>query len=794
MIDLTKRISAAIGLSDIVLSILYLAWILGILAVPIINIGGGVLLNLGLVRDTIVASVFTNTDRLWWYFWSALGLSVWTVSGFFWMWHTAITIPRKIIGPHLLECIRTIYVLATIIPIFSSGLAIRGVAMKASLDPGAPIEIATLKIFFYSACAVSFVLLLISQKAFMRACDHNVTALEWHRWSNRRNRKYIVFFYISVLVAVVWSIYPSITTIYPLPVFFFFSLALAVWIGIISGISNLLLIIPKEYRSSFVSWSKKFFSQRKEGGDGEREVGKKPNQIQEAEQEAEQDEIEGGYVGIVQSPQIWSIIAAIVVVFTFWTAQSAPENTKKGGADQQGATLSNPRREIEAHLEGWMNERYPTGIDDLDENDKVPLVFISASGGGLRAAIWTASVLNQFSELDPKFAKHIWSASGVSGGSIGLASYFAAIRFDSDLLVSATRNCRANDRGTSDVSERTVSECLEAFFNSDSLSPILSAAFFRDPVPFGSTGNRTELLFDVWQHHWERNLIGSEFGRPLDGFAPGGIKVGPILLFNTTVVELGRRFILSNVSLKPSDFDFHFVQNDISEMNLNLIEAAGISALFPIISTAYPLYQSCEGGNSNSSEALSDWHVEKCNFRNGDDQSVLWGHLVDGGYFENLGARSTFNIFEATMRAWDNLGIKATPVPIVIQITNDPLIDQFPNSVSRSYVKDMVPSPANLSSPTTPVSTFLSTMSAHQYIELEDFIGHMGEHLDENPLLDDEGFFHVKLCSTDRGGDVPLTWYLSQTYVGDLLSARRFRDCTDPEVTIRKVILKIANL
>jgi hypothetical protein len=69
----------------------------------------------------------------------------------------------------------------------------------------------------------------------------------------------------------------------------------------------------------------------------------------------------------------------------------------------------------------------------------VPLVFVAAEGGGIRAAYWTARVLDctMRADLDscgyeprggPGQPRSIFAASGVSGGSLGLVSYVAAVR------------------------------------------------------------------------------------------------------------------------------------------------------------------------------------------------------------------------------------------------------------------------------------------------------------------------------------------------------------------------------
>lgn len=55
--------------------------------------------------------------------------------------------------------------------------------------------------------------------------------------------------------------------------------------------------------------------------------------------------------------------------------------------------------------------------------DDPPLIIVSAAGGGLRAAYWTATVLGALQDQDANFGKSVFAISGVSGGSLGAAVF-----------------------------------------------------------------------------------------------------------------------------------------------------------------------------------------------------------------------------------------------------------------------------------------------------------------------------------------------------------------------------------
>ena len=77
------------------------------------------------------------------------------------------------------------------------------------------------------------------------------------------------------------------------------------------------------------------------------------------------------------------------------------------------------------------------------ERPAVPLVFVAAAGGGIRAGYWVATVLDCVLEGrgdDPACSKYgddateraagsVFAASGISGGSVGLAAYATHLRY-----------------------------------------------------------------------------------------------------------------------------------------------------------------------------------------------------------------------------------------------------------------------------------------------------------------------------------------------------------------------------
>src|SRR4051794_22390663 len=104
---------------------------------------------------------------------------------------------------------------------------------------------------------------------------------------------------------------------------------------------------------------------------------------------------------------------------------------------------------------------------------RIPSFIVSAEGGGIRAAFFTAITLARMVDHCPRIAHHIFAISGVYGGSIGAAVFAAAMaarppnRTDKrcDLIMSASH-----------FYEDAVSEVL----SDDHLSPLLARMLTGD--------------------------------------------------------------------------------------------------------------------------------------------------------------------------------------------------------------------------------------------------------------------------------------------------------------------------
>jgi|GEM_PF-3928461 len=311
-----------------------------------------------------------------------------------------------------------------------------------------------------------------------------------------------------------------------------------------------------------------------------------------------------------------------------------------------------------------------------------PAVVVLAEGGGIRAALHTASLLSCLDEtLGGELYDNLFSMSGVSGGAVGVSSYLAARadgmaqeaqyvsqeewyekRCDFDL-----EKRRGEFTATEHMSARNLSEFLQADF----FSPALAGLVFRDfpqdisifCVMFDcGIADRAKLFEDAFVSTYR--MMGDRRGRVQtekalapgfdgDWFAAPFLNVveaanfnakvydgGPIVLLNSFDAKSGRPAVVSNVSLKQASRtgesgtsgSVYGMTNLLEKMcdgeSISLASAAHLSARFPLVSPPGRIeLDGCE----ERARKLEETSNEEAGI----------GLYVDGGYFDNSGAASS---------------------------------------------------------------------------------------------------------------------------------------------------------
>jgi hypothetical protein len=305
----------------------------------------------------------------------------------------------------------------------------------------------------------------------------------------------------------------------------------------------------------------------------------------------------------------------------------------------------------------------------------VPLILVATTGGGIRAAYWTSLVLDCAFEVNAgsacptgghsaSFARsdRLFALSGISGGSLGLASYAAYI---------SEKQKRGPERNW-------VRRSLDADALSASGAWWLLVEFPRVFLEFRSPTDRAGVLERGWEHQWPHGELGQGL---LDLWRTNHHE--PLLLLNGTSVQDGCRFETSplnaNVetragtppgckstelfdesppdvagsSVLPATRDLlDYLCNDRKDVRLST--AALLSGRFPFVNPAARIPGRCKYGGAKTAPVA---------------------YVVDGGYLDTSGASPILELMtdlQPLVQRWnqDKAHAGRCVVPVMIQIDN----------------------------------------------------------------------------------------------------------------------------
>jgi Patatin-like phospholipase len=253
----------------------------------------------------------------------------------------------------------------------------------------------------------------------------------------------------------------------------------------------------------------------------------------------------------------------------------------------------------------WARERQ-SGPDS-----SLPVFIVAAEGGGMRAGVMTAMVLDELRARYPRFLERLFVVVGVSGGSVGAASFAAAV----------------HDPGK-------IPPNWQATLHSDFLAPSVGALLGGDllaryvPRAFVdlSRWDRSRALEDAWSDGW-KTATGTDALRNLwfSDLFPRPNSPQPYLVLMTTSVEDGEPMAISHLC----NFSMRTLAGIRPKLDVPLTTAAIMSARFPVVSSVALL----------------------------PDSRPPVG-FVDGGYYENSGLTAALRL----IRAIQGRGNQGAPV------------------------------------------------------------------------------------------------------------------------------------
>lgn len=270
-----------------------------------------------------------------------------------------------------------------------------------------------------------------------------------------------------------------------------------------------------------------------------------------------------------------------------------------------------PVQSAKERLNEWLSQ-FARFYEKDTTGKEIPLFIVSSEGGGVRSAYWTSRVLHTIDSLsDGAWHRHLAVMSGVSGGSVGNLFY-----------LSSTNACLRNQEVDS------LGKRIRQLASFDFLSDLNVGVVFTDMilkgVPYPINGlDRARKLEDAFSLSFQRSHHGQHDLE--DGLAHAYARVNdqpvsPLLLFNCTHVESGKKIVVANARLDSLERPYFCDTEDalsILGADVPLKCAASMSARFPFVTPPALL----QGADSS------------------------WGHVVDGGYFDNSGLQSAYQSY-----------------------------------------------------------------------------------------------------------------------------------------------------
>ena len=460
------------------------------------------------------------------------------------------------------------------------------------------------------------------------------------------------------------------------------------------------------------------------------------------------------------------LVLGFLFVTTFLVAG---DNHELRTVSKDKESQPSPRVAAVTAFQDWLKQ--PSRVAEAERLGEYPVFIVAAQGGGIYAAHNAARFLARMQDLCPGFRQHLFAISAVSGGSVGSATFAAALHAEKAPLASPAaagqacpkieqflRGVTVNDIDAPGPVEQRVARVLATDF----LSPLTAGFLFTDftqlfslvAFPFLDRArfleytlenaadsalkgvDQTNLLKADFQSHWTPN------------------NNMPALLLNMTDVGSGKRVVISPFDIDPAhpkDRDLCNLANlkrqgkgadqtvESSSIHIPLSTAAFASARFPWVTPAstVTLNNDCITAHPKA-------------------------RLVDGGYVENSGVETALDLMEKLKTVQGTSDAPKFRIYLLSLVSGD-----FGDHGSFAGGELM-----------EPVRALLSTRNSRTYIALNRAA--RNDLVPAKDAASDVPSFQA-FARTDLTGlfyNLPLGWTLSEK-TGDIVSVSsgRFWDC-----------------
>ena len=200
----------------------------------------------------------------------------------------------------------------------------------------------------------------------------------------------------------------------------------------------------------------------------------------------------------------WRIpLFSLFIIIAYLSSREWSQNRYFNHFELPQIAAPDQRMVAEQYVVQWIEQRLPV-IKDFKGD--FPVIFVSAEGGGSRAALWSFLVHSYLEEKSAgRYSKnHLFSLSGASGGSVGNSLFFA---HKSSVLHKILKDTTLSYPTKSTTSQRPFRYKASTIFQKNYLSTALAAFLGRDLLKsitnIGNFKNRGDLLEQQWSTSFE---------------------------------------------------------------------------------------------------------------------------------------------------------------------------------------------------------------------------------------------------------------------------------------------------
>ena len=411
--------------------------------------------------------------------------------------------------------------------------------------------------------------------------------------------------------------------------------------------------------------------------------------------------------------------------------------------DRKGdAAIFKKRQNIQQYFNTWVTQ-HPA----IDSSSEYPVYFVLGNGGASRSAYWVASVLGRLEDSSivtgkERFSEHVFCLSGTSGGGVGVASFYALLKY-------------ADKKDHTPAFETSAKQFLRQDFLTYTLARMLGPDYFnyipiinlfipnRDRVNALETGFEKAIDSSHYKVHFDSTYFDQCIARQdvYDGM--------PILCINTTRVQDGNPGVVCSIQLDSKTFNkrVDVVSLLPPDTTIRLSTAAILGARFPYMSPAGRI----------------DEHIK---------HDVREHYFVDGGYFDNSGAGVVQEMIRAIIQVADsttNPVLKARMQKlkiVVLHITNSPQGD--------NHIKPITPFKNDVSSPLLTILGAYDMQTTVNDMRLSNFIADVNQRTDMAPLSR-AAYYPIHLyndleekADTLSKGPYAMNWFISDSVRNDM--------------------------